>query len=185
MSSYRRPRRAGATVFFTVNLADRSSNLLVREIAILRQAVAQTRAAGPFKIDAWVVLPDHMHCVWTLPAGDADYSGSMGEIKGRFTRMVRRSGPAPTIRWVMWGVGVGVGAGPDLRRANTRSKDNFFTCIRCNCCPPCSFLALFYYSRNSVFRSIHASKIAGHLDASSIKGPRMVSYVATLQGQAI
>lgn len=96
MSSYRRPRRAGATVFFTVNLADRSSDLLLREIAILRQAVAQTRAARPFVIDAFVVLPDHMHCVWTLPAGDADYSGRMGEIKGRFTRMVRRSGPAPT-----------------------------------------------------------------------------------------
>lgn len=96
MSHYRRPRRPGATVFFTVNLADRSSDLLVREVAVLRQAVAQTRAARPFKIDAWVILPDHMHCMWTLPQGDADYSVRMGEIKGRFSRMVRRSGPAPT-----------------------------------------------------------------------------------------
>lgn len=96
MSQYHRPQRCGATVFFTVNLADRSSGLLVREVAMLRQAVAQTRAARPFVIDAWVVLPDHMHCVWTLPEGDADYSNRMGEIKGRFSRMVRRSGSAPT-----------------------------------------------------------------------------------------
>ena len=96
MSNYRRPKRPGATVFFTVNLADQSSRLLTQEIATLRMAVAQTRAKRPFAVDAWVVLPNHMHCVWTLPVGDADYSNRMAEIKGRFSRMVRRSGQAPT-----------------------------------------------------------------------------------------
>ena len=119
MSKYRRPKHPGATVFFTVNLADRTSGLLVREIEVLRQAVAQTRAARPFRIDAWVVLPDHMHCVWTLPEGDTDYSNRMGEIKGRFTRMVLRSGPAPTPpvhnRHGVVGSRTRVGEGPDLR----------------------------------------------------------------------
>ena len=88
MSCYRRPRLPGATVFFTVNLADRASSLLLHEVAALRLAVMQTRAQRPFKVDAWVVLPDHMHCIWTLPAGDADYSTRMGAIKARFSRAV-------------------------------------------------------------------------------------------------
>ncbi|WP_342071595.1 REP-associated tyrosine transposase [Yoonia algicola] len=119
MSKYRRPKRAGATVFFTVNLANRASDLLVREIAVLRQAVAQTRAARPFVIDAFVVLPDHMHCVWTLPAGDADYSVRMGAIKGRFTQMDRRSGFSPTLtennRHGVVGGRTSVGENPDHR----------------------------------------------------------------------
>ncbi len=119
MSKYRRPKRPGATVFFTVNLADTSSRLLVHEIAKLRKAVAQTRATRPFAVDAWVVLPNHMHCVWTLPEGDADYSVRMGAIKGRFTQMVRRSGFSPTstvtnTRGVVGGR-VRVGENPDLR----------------------------------------------------------------------
>ncbi len=122
MSKYRRPRRPGATVFFTVNLADRSSDLLVREIATLRKAVAQTQTERPFRIDAWVVLPDHMHCVWTLPEGDADFSMRIGAIKGRFSRMVRRSGftptpPLPPLKNTHSVVGgrVRVGENPDLR----------------------------------------------------------------------
>lgn len=119
MSNYIRPKRPGATVFFTVNLADRSSDLLMRRIDTLRKAVAQTRAARPFRIDAWVVLPEHMHCIWTLPPGDADFSNRMGEIKGRFSRMVRRSGPAPTPTlqnaYGVVGGRIRVGAGPDLR----------------------------------------------------------------------
>ncbi len=86
MSCYRRPRRPGATVFFTVALASRGADLLVREVDRLRAAVRATRAERPFHIDAWVVLPDHMHCVWTLPEGDANYSVRMGAIKARFAR---------------------------------------------------------------------------------------------------
>lgn len=86
MPNYLRPRVPGATVFFTVNLEDRSSDLLTREIEALRDAVGATLRERPFQIDAWVVLPDHMHCVWTLPAGDADYVNRWRVIKSRFAR---------------------------------------------------------------------------------------------------
>ncbi len=86
MSRYLRPKCDGASIFFTVTLADRESDLLVREIDALRQAVRQTLAERPVRIDAWVVLPDHMHCVWTLPEGDADFSTRWSVIKARFSR---------------------------------------------------------------------------------------------------
>jgi putative transposase len=86
MSRYVRPRLAGASIFFTLALADRRSDLLVRNIAALREAVRQTRAERPFHINAWVVLPDHMHCVWTLPEGDSGYSRRWSIIKARFSR---------------------------------------------------------------------------------------------------
>jgi putative transposase len=92
MSRYLRPRVKGATVFFTVALADRRAGLLVDHVAALRAAVRQTRAGRPFRIDAWVVLPDHLHAVWTLPAGDADYSARWKEIKTLFTKSVGRTG---------------------------------------------------------------------------------------------
>lgn len=88
MSSYLRLRIPGARVFFTVALADRHSDLLVRQVGVLRDAVAQTRATRDFRIDAFVVLPDHLHCVWTLPAGDADYSSRWKDIKTNFTKTV-------------------------------------------------------------------------------------------------
>jgi putative transposase len=84
MPEYRRMRAEGATWFFTVALADRASDLLTAEIARLRPAVRATRAERPFVIDAWVVLPDHLHCVWTLPAGDGDFATRWRLIKGRF-----------------------------------------------------------------------------------------------------
>lgn len=88
MSRYLRPRAPGASVFFTVALADRRSRLLVDEVATLREAVRMTRDERPFRIDAWVVLPEHMHCIWTLPEGDAEYSLRWKEIKTRFTKSV-------------------------------------------------------------------------------------------------
>lgn len=95
MSVYIRPRVAGASVFFTVALAARGSDVLVREIAALRAAVAAVRAERPFGIEAWVVMPDHLHCVWTLPEADADYSGRWSAIKARFTMSLRRAGRRP------------------------------------------------------------------------------------------
>ncbi|MGB3407892.1 MAG: transposase, partial [Jannaschia sp.] len=74
MPNYRRPKVAGATIFFTVALADRTSDVLAREVEALRDAVAATRAERPFEILEWVVLPDHLHCIWRLPDGDAEYS---------------------------------------------------------------------------------------------------------------
>ena len=75
----------------------RRADMLTREIVTLRHAVRTTRADRPFHINAWVVLPDHMHCVWTLPEGDTDYSTRMGAIKARFSMALRRSGLTPTL----------------------------------------------------------------------------------------
>lgn len=120
MPRYLRPKTPGATVFFTVTLADRRSDALVRDVAALREAVRTTRAERPFGIDAWVVLPDHMHCVWTLPEGDADYSVRMGAIKARFTMALHRSGFTPTLPARNgYGVKAGrvrVGVNPDLQK---------------------------------------------------------------------
>ena len=81
MPDYRRNRVPGATYVFTTNLRDRRSDLLVVEIAALRDAVRTELARRPFHIDAWIVLPDHMHCQWTLPEGDVDYSGRMDSVR--------------------------------------------------------------------------------------------------------
>lgn len=88
MSSYIRPGVPGASVFFTVNLADCGARTLVERVDALRAAVRLTRAERPFRIDAWVVLPDHMHAVWTLPAGDHGFSTGWSVIKARFTQAV-------------------------------------------------------------------------------------------------
>lgn len=88
MSNYIRPQRSGACVFLTMTLADRGSRLLVEQIEALRAAVRKTRVERPFEINAWVVMPDHMHCVWTLPEGDDGYAVRVGLIKARFSRAV-------------------------------------------------------------------------------------------------
>ncbi|WP_425100399.1 REP-associated tyrosine transposase [Tropicibacter sp. S64] len=89
MPRYVRPQVRGANVFFTVCLAERGGTLLVDHVDVLREAVKVTRDRRPFGIDAWVVLPDHMHAVWTLPFDDANYSERWGAIKARFSKFVR------------------------------------------------------------------------------------------------
>jgi putative transposase len=60
--------------------------LLVAQIGILRDAVRQVRVRAPFRVDAWVVLPDHMHCLWTLPEDDGDFPGRWRWIKTAFVK---------------------------------------------------------------------------------------------------
>lgn len=86
MPNYRRLRIAGATYFFTVNLADRSLRLLTDRADLLRAAFAETKTSLPFTIDAIVILPDHLHCLWTLPSGDSDFSKRWYGIKTLFSR---------------------------------------------------------------------------------------------------
>jgi putative transposase len=93
MPDYRRNRIPGGTFFFTVNLLDRRSDLLVTRIDALREAVRRVRARAPFHIDAWVVLPDHMHCLWTLPEGDADFPGRWRAIKIAFSKSLPAGEP--------------------------------------------------------------------------------------------
>jgi putative transposase len=97
MVLYRRNRVAGGTYFFTVALRDRSSDTLVRHVHLLRNAFRVVRAERIFTIDAIVILPDHLHAVWTMPEGDADYSGRWRAIKSHFTRALRGAG-VPLIR---------------------------------------------------------------------------------------
>ena len=94
MVRYRRNFIAGGTFFLTATLADRSSRLLVNQIAALRAAVKQTRRRRPFTIDAFVVLPDHLHVLMTLPLDDADFSNRVSLIKRRFTASALKAGIA-------------------------------------------------------------------------------------------
>ena len=80
MPNYMRPRISGVPVFFTVALAQLGGNVLMRELAALREALAVTRAGRPVGVAAWVVMPDHLHALWTMPEGDADYSTQWGGI---------------------------------------------------------------------------------------------------------
>ena len=86
MPHYRRARVPGATYFFAVNLRERNLDLLVRHVDLLRTTVKATKARHPFHIDAWVVLPQHMHCLWTLPEGDADFALRWKVIKAGFAK---------------------------------------------------------------------------------------------------
>ena len=86
MPSYKRPRVPGATVFFTLALQERGSDLLVREIPLLRAAFHRTMQERFFRIDAIAVLPDHLHAVISLPPGDTDYPTRWRLIKSRFSR---------------------------------------------------------------------------------------------------
>jgi putative transposase len=94
MPEYRRNRVPGGCYFFTVNLAARGSDLLTIRIEALRGAVQLVRAQRSFHIDAWVVMPDHLHCIWTLPPGDSDYSCRWQSIKARFSRAIPKEAPA-------------------------------------------------------------------------------------------
>jgi putative transposase len=86
MTEYRRHYVPGGTFFFTVNIAERSKSLLVDRIDALRMAFRTVKAELPFQIDAIVILPEHLHALWTLPAGDADYSTRWKRIKDAFTK---------------------------------------------------------------------------------------------------
>jgi putative transposase len=86
MPNYRRNFVSGGTYFFTVTLLERKRDLLVAEIDTLRHAVRRVKRLYPFEIIAWVVLPDHLHCIWTLPEGDADYPTRWRLIKLLFVK---------------------------------------------------------------------------------------------------
>ncbi|WP_275100304.1 REP-associated tyrosine transposase [Sedimenticola hydrogenitrophicus] len=86
MTEYRRYFVPGGTFFFTVNLLDRNRRLLTTHIDLLRQAFSQTQSEHPFRVDAIVVLPDHLHTFWSLPPWEFDFSTRWRKIKARFSR---------------------------------------------------------------------------------------------------
>src|SRR5262249_41519833 len=98
MPNYRRAFVPGGCWFFTVNLLDRRRTLLVDHIETLREAIAATRQNYPFTIDAFVVLPDHLHTVWSLPREDSDFSIRWRLIKSRFAKALPKQEQLDSVR---------------------------------------------------------------------------------------
>ncbi len=84
---YRRAQTEGGIYFFTVVTDARRPFLCESEnISLLRTSFAEIKSKHPFTIDAIVILPDHIHCLWTLPLEDSDYSMRWRQIKSAFSR---------------------------------------------------------------------------------------------------
>ncbi len=91
MVEYRRSQTPGGTWFFTVNCAERRGNrTLTDNIEFLRQSFRRVKRSHPFSIDAIVVLPEHLHCILTLPPNDADFKTRWALIKAGFSRRLPR-----------------------------------------------------------------------------------------------
>lgn len=86
MVDYRRARVAGGCYFFTVALAQRDATWLADHSKHLGNCFRAVRQRHPFAMDACVVLPDHLHCIWTLPENDTDFSVRWFLIKSAFSR---------------------------------------------------------------------------------------------------
>jgi putative transposase len=89
MTEYRRFYIPKAIWFFTVNLAERKKNrLLIEKIDVLRDAFRYVKQRKPFHIDAIVIMPDHLHTIWTLPPDDCNFSVRWNMLKGSFSRAI-------------------------------------------------------------------------------------------------
>jgi len=90
VANYRRARAPGGTFFFTVVTYRRRLVFDQPESRqILREVVQEVRQRHPFTINAWVLLPEHMHCIWTLPKGSLDFSVRWNLIKSGFSRRAK------------------------------------------------------------------------------------------------
>ena len=85
---YRRSDVMGGTYFFTLNLAQRNTTLLVDEFDLLRIVINKVKKQHPFILDAMVVLPEHLHAILTLPSDDNDYATRWALIKSGFSRQL-------------------------------------------------------------------------------------------------
>ncbi len=93
MSDYRRAFIPGGVYFFTVVTYHRRPIFAVPEnVTLLRAAFHHVMAHRPFIIDAIVVLPDHLHCIWRMPEGDVDFSGRWREIKKYVSKRIGADG---------------------------------------------------------------------------------------------
>ena len=93
MPNYRRFRQPGGTYFFTVVTHDRKPILCTDDSQqALGQAIRRVQKRHPFNMVAWVIMPDHLHCVWELPDGDSDFSARWRLIKTHFTTNMKLHG---------------------------------------------------------------------------------------------
>ena len=88
---YRRANIKGGTYFFTVNLAERKKTLLIDEIDLLRTVVNKVKYDHPFRLDAMVILPEHLHAIFSLPEHDNDCATRWGLIKSGFSRQLAKT----------------------------------------------------------------------------------------------
>ncbi len=103
MPNYRRAQTPGGTFFFTLVTHLRQpvfADPLCRDL--LRHSIEGVRNNHPFTIDAWVLLPDHLHCLWTLPEGDANFSKRWGMIKASFTKALNATLAPTALRPTFW-----------------------------------------------------------------------------------
>ena len=103
MSNYLRWYRDSGTYFFTVKTFNNQplfNNSMARQL--LRQSIESVRTERPFELLAMVLLPEHLHTIWTMPDDDSDFSSRWGQIKKQFTSTWLASGgcslPASTKR---------------------------------------------------------------------------------------
>ena len=90
MPNYIRLKSGGGTYFFTVVTHQRRPVFKSTEcIKHLKESIHEVRRIHPFNIEAWVLLPEHMHCIWSLPDKDADYSRRWGLIKSGFSKRAK------------------------------------------------------------------------------------------------
>jgi len=102
MTDYRDNRVPGGTFFFTVRLLDRGSTLLTDHISAFGEAIRQARVRKPFHVDAWVVLPNHAHAIWTLPPGDHDCATRWRAVKIAFSKALNKAGMAGAQDSTIW-----------------------------------------------------------------------------------
>jgi putative transposase len=98
MSQYRRIYLPGQSIFFTV-VTNQRRPFLTEPIArqALNDAFSLVKQLNPFEIVAICLLPDHLHCIWTLPENDFDFSSRWRSIKALFSRkyLDENCGPHP------------------------------------------------------------------------------------------
>ena len=82
---YRRATVSGACYFFTLNLQNRKQTLLIDEIILLKSVINSVKKSHPFKINAMVIMPNHLHALWTFPQGDSNFPLRWRLIKSGFS----------------------------------------------------------------------------------------------------
>ena len=88
---YKRANIEGGTYFFTLTLADRTQSILVEHIDLLRSSFRSVKERHPFTIDAIVIMPEHLHTIWTLPEGDKNFPTRWTLIKAGFSRTLPKT----------------------------------------------------------------------------------------------
>ncbi len=87
MSNYRRAHIPGGTFFFTIKTENNAPIFAEQHnVILLGQIIRETKERWPFEVNAMVLLPDHLHAIWSLPPGDDDYPARWGWFKKEFTK---------------------------------------------------------------------------------------------------